>query len=90
MDPSRKIIDHFNRAAMVASQSPMDVPVGAVMSSGGKILAEGHNMSRGKMGNFIGPSIHAEMASIYQFLQSAAPSCRSGQSGGKDRFEGTM
>jgi tRNA(Arg) A34 adenosine deaminase TadA len=90
MHPGRKIINHFNRAALVAAQSSMDVPVGAVISSGGKFLAEGHNMARGKVGNFIGPSIHAEMASIYQFLQSAAPSCRSGHSGGKDRFEGTM
>ena len=82
MDPGRKIITHFNRAALLATQSPMDVPVGAVLSSGGKILAEGHNMSRCKVGNYIGPSVHAEMASLLRFLQSP--------SAGKDRFEGEI
>lgn len=62
---SRKIMMNFNRASEMAKLSNMGTHLGCVITSGGKIISEGYNNSlRNKVGNYVGPSTHAEMSTI--------------------------
>lgn len=67
--PSRKTISYFNVALSNAEKSNMDMRLGAVLVSGGKVVSQGHNHHRTKFGNFSFPSLHAEISCLFRFLR---------------------
>jgi hypothetical protein len=76
----RKLAERFGLATDIAKTSPMKVTLGACLFAGKRLISKGSNNYRSKMGRYIAPSAHAEVACISRMVatsryrQKGAPS----------------